>query len=62
MKEKIEGYLKFAVLIYAMFMGFFSTYSLVWVGLELPLEWWSSVVVIALSALSVWGYIEWLKK
>ena len=61
MKGKIVNALKFGILCYAMVMGFFASYAIAWVEMGLPIAWWASVVVIAISALSTWGYIEWIQ-
>ena len=60
MKDKIIGLLKFFLLVFVMFMGFFSTYAIVWVKIGFPVDWGASLIVFSLSLLSIWGYVKWL--
>lgn len=60
MKDKIIDFLKFFLFVFVMFMGFFSTYAIVWVRIGFPVDWWASLIVFSLSLLSIWGYVKWL--
>lgn len=60
MKEKIDNFMRLFVLMSMMVMGFFFTYALVWFTIGLPLTTWARILLIALSCLSEFGYIEWI--
>ena len=59
-REKILGYLKFGVFLWATLFGFFTTYAWAWVGIGFPVDWWASLLIIALTVLTEWGFIKWL--
>lgn len=60
MKQKIIDFIKFTLFIFMMFMGFFSTYAVVWVQIGLPDGLLPSLLVMILSIISEWGYVKWL--
>ena len=60
MKKKTLNYIKFAVLLWTTLIGFFTTYSFLWVSIGLPIDWRASLIIVAISALSEWGYVSWL--
>ena len=59
-REKIEDYIKFIIFLLVTLTGFFAIYAMIWVGVGFPIDWWASIVVVAISALSEWGYMSWL--
>ena len=60
-REKIEDCIKFIIFIFVTFIGFFTIYAMIWVGVGLPVNLWTSLIVAVISGLSDWGYISWLK-
>ena len=60
MKEKIVNYLKFAVFLWVMSIGFFSTYAILWTAIGIPTGLFASIIVFTLTGLSVWGFIKWI--
>ena len=60
MKEKIDSFMRLFVLCFAMIMGLFFTYAIVWVAIGLPLTSWAFALLIALALLSEFGYIKWV--
>lgn len=61
MKGKIDTVLKVFVMVFTMLMGVFFTYAFIWFLLELPAEKWAIVLLFALAALSMVGFIFWIK-
>lgn len=59
-RETIANYIKFIIFLFVTFIGFFTIYAMIWVGIGFPIDWWASIVVVAISALSEWGYMSWL--
>ena len=59
MKAKIINFIKFAILLWVMVMGFFATYALVWIELGIPTGWWAGLTVAVLTIASVYGYTRW---
>ena len=59
-RENIEDYIKFIIFIFVTFIGFFTIYAMIWVGVGLPVNWLASIIIFAISGLSDWGYISWL--
>lgn len=59
-RETIANYIKFIIFLFVTLIGFFTIYAMIWVGVGFPIDWWTSIVVIAISALSEWGYMSWL--
>ena len=60
MKENIINGIKLFLLMYMMSIGFFMTYSLVWVALGFDLTNFAMLIFIALSLLSEFVYIKWI--
>lgn len=61
MKEKIVNFLKIVILFFAMGMGFFATYALVWVYLRLPIYWWTPWICITFAIGATWGFVKWVE-
>lgn len=61
MKQKLIDFLQCFLFYYFMLMGSVGTYAVAWVKIGLPVDWWANLIVFALSILTKWGYIEWLK-
>lgn len=61
MKGKIDTVLKVFVMVFTMLMGVFFTYAFVWFLLELPVETWAIVLLFALAALTMVGFVFWIK-
>lgn len=59
-KEKAADCIKFIVFLLVTHVGFFTIYAMIWVGVGFPINWWASIVIVAISALSEWGYVSWL--
>lgn len=59
-RERIVNYIKFIIFLLVTLIGFFTIYAMIWVGVGFPIDWWASIIVVAISALSEWRYISWL--
>ena len=59
-RETIANYIKFIIFIFVTFIGFFTIYAMIWVGVGLPVNLWTSLIVVVISGLSEWGYVSWL--
>jgi hypothetical protein len=59
-KEEVKGGIQFFLLCYLCVMGFYITYSLVWVKIGFPIEGWSLLTCMVLAILSTGGYIHWV--
>ena len=59
-REKIANYIKFIIFLLVTSIGFFTIYAMIWVGVGFPIDWWASIIVVSISALSEWGYVSWL--
>lgn len=62
MKEKIADCFKFMIFFIVTIVGFFTIYAVTWVQFGLPINKWASLIVVALTGLSEWGYIKWLAR
>ena len=60
MKDKIILYIKLVLLVWPGIMGFLFMYLFAWFGFGLPIEWWSSALLVALAVLSEYAVIRWL--
>ena len=58
--EKIANYIKFIIFLLLTLIGFFTIYAMIWVGVGFPIDRWASIIIVAISALSEWGYVSWL--
>lgn len=59
-REKIANYIKFIIFLLVTLVGFFTIYAMIWVCVGLPVNRWASLIIVAISALSEWGYVSWL--
>ena len=59
-REKIVNYIKFIIFLLVTLIGFFTIYAMIWVFIGLPVNWLASLIIVAISILSEWGYISWL--
>lgn len=59
-ENRIENCIKFIIFLLNAFVGFFTIYALIWVFVGFPIDWWATIIVVAISALSEWGYVSWL--
>ena len=59
-REKIVNYIKFIIFLFVLLIGFFTIYAMIWVCVGLPVNWLASIVIVAISAISEWGYVSWL--
>ena len=59
-RETIANYIKFIIFLLVTLIGFFTIYAMIWVGVGLPVNWLASLIIVAISALSEWGYVSWL--
>ena len=59
-REKLVNYIKFIIFLLVTLIGFFTIYTVIWVGVGLPVNWFASIIIVAISALSEWGYVSWL--
>lgn len=59
-REKIANYIKFIIFLMVTLIGFFTIYAMIWVGVGFPIDWWASIIIVAISAASEWGYVSWL--
>ena len=59
-REKIVNYIKFIIFILVTLIGFFTIYAIIWVCVGLPVNLLASLIIVAISALSEWGYVSWL--
>ena len=59
-RETIANYIKFIIFLFVTFIGFFTIYAMIWYFVGLPIDWWASLIIVAVSSLSEWGYISWL--
>lgn len=59
-RETIANYIKFIIFLFVTLIGFFTIYAMIWVGVGLPVNSWISLIIIAISGLSEWGYVSWL--
>jgi hypothetical protein len=62
MNDKIIDFIKFFLLLFTMVMGFFFIYAFVWFAIGLPITQWTTVLLIALAMLSVYGYYRWIEE
>ena len=61
-REQIVNYIKFIIFLLVTLIGFFTIYTMIWVFVGLPVNWLASLIIVAISALSEWGYVSWLMK
>ena len=61
MKEKINDFLKGAVLLFTMTMGFFFVYAYVWFAVGLPKTNWALLLCLAIAFATDYGYYRWLR-
>ena len=59
-REMIANYIKFIIFLFVTFIGFFTIYAMIWVGVGLPVNSWTSLIIVVISGLSEWGYVSWL--
>ena len=59
-RETIANYIKFITFLLVTLVGFFTIYAMIWVSIGLPVNWLASLIIVAISALSEWGYVLWL--
>ena len=59
-RETIANSIKFITFLLVTLVGFFTIYAMIWVSIGLPVNWWASLIIVAISALSEWGYVPWL--
>ena len=60
-KKEIITCIQFFIMLYAMSIGFLSTYALIGYKCGLPIEW-SVIVAMVLALLSVFGLCHWIWK
>ena len=61
-KDDIVDGVKFFIMMHTMLWGFWWSYLFIWDGLNLPIEWWSIAVALALAFLSLFGFCQWCTK
>ena len=59
-RKTIANYIKFIIFLLVTLIGFFTIYVMIWVFVGLPVNWLASLIIVAISALSEWGYVSWL--
>ena len=59
-REKVANYIKFIIFLLVTLIGFFTIYAMIWVGVGFPTDWWASIIIVSISAISEWGYVSWL--
>ena len=59
-REMIANYIKFIIFLFVTFIGFFTIYAMIWVGVGLSVNSWTSLIIVVISGLSEWGYVSWL--
>ena len=59
-REKIENYIKFIIFLLLTLIGFFTIYAMIWVFIGFPINRFATLIVVAVSGLSEWGYVSWL--
>lgn len=62
MRGKIDTILKVFVMVFTMLMGVFFTYAFIWFLFDLPATKWAIVMLFGLAALSLLGFIFWIKE
>ena len=56
----MEAWLKIALFIGMMAIGFLAVYSMIWIRVGLPVTWWSALLLACLAALTEYGYYRWI--
>ena len=59
-REKVANYIKFIIFLLVTLVGFFIIYAMIWLFVGLPVNRLASIIIVAISALSEWGYVSWL--
>ena len=59
-REEIVNYIKFIIFLLVTLIGFFTIYAMIWVCVGSPVNWLASLIIVAISGLSEWGYVSWL--
>lgn len=60
MKDKVINIMKVFILLFAMTMGFFFLYAIIWFCIDLPITKWTTVFLMILAGLSEYGYFRWI--
>lgn len=60
-RKKIANCIKFIIFLLVTITAFFTIYVMIWVGIGFPIDWWSIIIVVAVSVLSEWAYVSWLR-
>ena len=60
-RKKIANCIKFIIFLLVTITTFFTIYAMIWVGVGFPIDWWSTIMVVAVSVLSEWAYVSWLR-
>ena len=60
-RKKIANCIKFIIFLLVTITAFFTIYVMIWVGIGIPIDWWSIIIVVAVSVLSEWAYVSWLR-
>ena len=60
MREKIKNFIQLGLVIFLFYIGFFTTYAVIWIISGLPIEPWATWVLLALAGLSVYGLVKWI--
>ena len=59
-RETIANYIKFIIFLLVTLIGFCAIYAMIWICVGLPINRLASLIIVAISALSEWGYVSWL--
>lgn len=58
--EGVAGWTKIFLLFLMMTLGFFFTYSVIWILIGLSYKTWSMLLMLGLACLTEYGYYRWI--
>ena len=59
-KENIINGIKLFIMLYTMFMGFWTLFGIHWVKFGLPMTWWAALLLAVLAGAVEFAYCKWI--